>query len=84
MPDLPFQGTIVGKGTIPPKKVGSRRWGFLKSVRLMDGQALRLICPKGHSYSVAKQLWYKLYPGTGHTRMVTNADGGVTLYLWHT
>jgi len=84
MTGFPFQGIIIGRDSIPKRKVGSKKWGFLRSVKLMDGQAFRLVCPLGHSSSMAKHVWYKLYPGTGHTRIVTGVDGGITLYLWHT
>ena len=84
MTTLPFQGTIVGRDAIPKRKAFDTKWSFLEDVELLEGQALRLICPTGDISIVAKQKWHRIYPGRGHTRTVANTDVTVTLYLWLT
>lgn len=85
MKEPPFQAYIVGRDTLPSPY---RTWSFLKDFmpKLKDGQAIRLVIPKGQNVIPAINYWGRAiskYNGKkSHSRRRKQSDGSTILYLW--
>ena len=87
MGDNPFQASIVGLDTMPTFRDQTRKskYSFLINMRrkLLEGQAIRLLIPKGSPTQTPITYWYRLCGiSKGHSQLQKNGDGSYILWLW--
>ena len=78
-----YQAQIVGMDNVPLSRIRGK-WDFIDVYveKLKNGQALRIILPKGSSSHGVVTHWKRISGGRGKSVQKAQSDGSIKLWLF--